>query len=278
MNILEILFYQPIYNLIVVFYRLLGDNLGLAVIAIAIVSRVAMIPLTSKQIKMAESSKEFQEKSKKIKKKFKNKQKQQEELLKLQQEYLPAQLSGCLPLIIQFIIFIVIYNILSGIITGGITSFNRVAYPFVPGFSEDYSVQSTFLGLIDLKASPAAINQFPNILPYLVLIVLVGVTQYFSFKIMTAARTTKKEEQKIQKKPKKKDDTEDFGEIMQRSSKQAATLMPILLTVISFNLPSGLSIYLITTSLFVILQQSILARRRKLAESQKLDQLNNSQS
>jgi YidC/Oxa1 family membrane protein insertase len=269
MNIFEILFYQPIYNLIVIFYHLLGDNLGLAIIAIAVFSRVILIPLTRRQIKMAESSREFSEKSKEIKKKHKNnKEKQTEELLKLQQEYLPAQIGGCLPLIFQLIVFINIYSVIRNLIQEGASGFNEIAYSFVPKFTSDVNVN--FLGnLFDLKIAPNSAES-SEILPYIVLLLLVGVTQYSSLKIMTGMRNRKKEEaekSKKQEKKKNKDkkEPEDFGEIMQRSTQQAMLIFPFLLMFISYGLPAGLSIYLITTSSFVILQQSVLyyIQRRK---------------
>jgi YidC/Oxa1 family membrane protein insertase len=255
------IFYEPLYNLIIVFYRLLGSNLGLSIIAIGILSRFVMIPLTLKQIKMAEKNKEFSAKVKEVKQKYKNdKQKQQQEMMKLQQEYLPGQLAGCLPLILQFIVFIYIYQIIRGLIDKGVQGFNDVAYSFVAKFPEDYSVNTSFLGL-DLKKS-ASQAEGSDLIAYLALVLLVGVTQYFSTKILMAIKDKKKDKSENLNKKKKKDtkSPDDFGEIMQQSTKQAMMLMPILLMFISYNLPSGLSIYLITTSAFVILQQLFIEK------------------
>ncbi len=269
MNIFEVLFYQPLYNIVIAFYHLLGDNLGLAIIAIAIVSRVILIPVTMRQVKMAESSREFNEKAKEVREKYKkDKEKQTEELLKLQQQYLPAQLGGCLPLILQFIIFINIYNIIRNLISQGASSFNEIAYPFVAPITGE--VDTSFLGgVFDLKFSPN--NVEGDALPYFILVVLVGITQYFSLKILSGIRNKQKAKQEKEKpkKKKKENEPEDFAEIMQRSTGQAMMIFPFLLMFISYGLPAGLSIYLITTSLFVILQQSIfykIKERRKEAK------------
>lgn len=218
---------------------------------------------------MAESSREFNEKAKEVREQFKNdKEKQTQELLKLQQEYLPAQLSGCLPLILQFIIFINIYSIIRGLISNGAESFNNIAYPFVEKVTTE--IDTSFLnGLFDLKIAPNSAEV--NILLYLFLVVLVGITQYFSMKILTGIRnkSKKKEEEKSTKKKKKNkkaNEPEDFSEIMQRSTNQAMNIFPFLLMFISYGLPAGLSIYLITTSLFVILQQSIFYKIRERRE------------
>lgn len=259
MNIFEILFYQPVYNLLIVFYRAFGENLGLSIIAIGILSRLIMMPLTLKQSKMAESGRAFSEKSKEIKKKFKNdKEKQQQELLKLQQEYLPAQLGGCLPLIFQFIVFINIYNVIRNIISTDGFGFNKFAYSFVEKFSDGYEINTNFLGIFDLHTTPGSVSG-TDLIPYLLLVIGVGIAQYFSVKVLSGLRNSDKKEEK-KKKEKDKDGPEDFGEIMQRSTKQVMFIMPIFLMFVSFSLPSGLSIYLITTSLFVILQQVVYYR------------------
>ena len=106
MDIFTVLFYQPIFNLMVVLYRLFSENLGLAIILIALISRLVTLPISLRQAKMMTTNKEMQEKLDAVKKKFKNeKEKLQQELAKVQSEYLPAQLAGCLPAILQFILF-----------------------------------------------------------------------------------------------------------------------------------------------------------------------------
>ncbi|MCA9386939.1 membrane protein insertase YidC [Candidatus Dojkabacteria bacterium] len=274
MNIFEVLFYQPLYNLIVGLYHLLGDDLGLAIIAVAILSRAVLIPITFRQVKMAESSREFNEKSKEIRKKYKkDKEKQTQELMKLQQEYLPAQLGGCLPMIFQLIVFINIYSVIRNLIAEGASGFNEIAYSFVPKLGE--TINGQFLGgLMDLKIAPNAVNG-TSLIPYIVLIIGVGIAQYSSLKILSGLRkkSEKKDDskEKESKKKKKKDDgMEDFAEIMQKSTQQAMLVFPFMLMFISFGLPTGLSVYLITTSIFVILQQSIFYKvkeRREKAEN-----------
>ncbi len=279
MNIFDTLLFQPIFNLIVVFYNLLGSNLGFAIIAIALVSRIILIPLTRRQMLMAEKSREFTEKSNEIKKKFKkNKEKQQQELIKLQQEYLPAQLGGCLPLIFQLILFIFIYRAIDEIVRNGVEGFNQIAYSFMPTFAEDYILNSNFLNILDLKLGAAQISGFPQIIPYIALVLLVGATQFFSTRLLTARSAAKRAENKKEGKKKKKksaDEPEDFGEIMQRSTQQAAMIMPIFFMFISYSLPSGLGIYLITTNLFVILQTLITT---KVSKNNLLNKQNDTKS
>ena len=66
MEIFSILFYQPLYNLLVVLYRLFGGELGLAIIAIAALARILTYPITKRQIEMAETSQDFSKKVKQV--------------------------------------------------------------------------------------------------------------------------------------------------------------------------------------------------------------------
>jgi len=67
--------YDLVFNILVVLYRLSGENLGIALIALALLSRIVMIPFTRKQLKNVDKNKEFQAKYQEIKKKYKNKKK-----------------------------------------------------------------------------------------------------------------------------------------------------------------------------------------------------------
>jgi YidC/Oxa1 family membrane protein insertase len=268
MDIFTILFYQPIFNLVVVLYRLFSENLGLAIIGIALLSRIVTIPITLRQIKMAESSREFNDKMKAIKEKHKNnKDKQNEELMKLQSEYLPSQIAGCLPLIVQFILLININHVINELFTNGANSFSQIAYPFVPTFAQGYQINQSFLG-INLSATPSSIG-FGNlgaVLPYLVLALLVGLSQYASTKILLGMQQKKKpvEESKPKKtKAKGIEEAPDFAEVMQKSTQQTAMILPFLLIFMSLNFPAGLSLYWTVQSGFVIIQQFIVEKFKR---------------
>lgn len=259
-NILNVLFYEPLYNGIVVLYRLFDQDLGMSIIAIALISRIIMFPVTVRQVKMTESGQEYKEKEKAIKEKYKNnKDTQKEELLKLQQEYLPTQLAGCLPMIFQLIFFIYIYRVLKNIIGEGVIHFNEIAYPFIEKFPDGYSMNTLFVGNVDLAASGSRFGIYSReAIPYILLTIGVGIAQYGSMKVLTSIRNKKKVNEKKPKK--KKNEPEDFAEIIQQSTQQAMMLMPVFIMFVSFNLPSGLSVYWISQSTFVIIQQLIVIK------------------
>lgn len=128
MEIFQILFYEPIFNLLMWFYSFVG-NLGWAILIVAVISRLITWPLTQRQIKQAESGKEFQNEIETIKKKYsKNQEKQAQELAKVQAKYLPGQLGGCLNLIIALILLVQVRNVIINLVNEGVHAFNEVAY------------------------------------------------------------------------------------------------------------------------------------------------------
>jgi YidC/Oxa1 family membrane protein insertase len=265
MDITVILFYQPIFNLIVFFYRLFGENLGFAIILIAILSRAITLPLIIKQKKSVVKNREFSDKMKGIKEKHKdNKEQREKELMALQSEYLPGQLAGCLPIILQLIFFINIYNVIINLVVKGPAAFNEYAYPFIEKFQEGYSLNYSFLGIFDLGKHPYDfVNAGLSFLPYLILMLLVGLTQYYSMKItmsMSQLIPNKTDKPKEKSNSKKEGNVakEDFAEILQQSTKQTMLLFPILYTFLSYNFQAGLALYWIIQSGFVIIQQPLI--------------------
>lgn len=265
MDIFSILFYQPLFNFTIVLYRLLGENLGLAIIAVALVSRLVTIPISLKQAKMAEQSKELNAKLKEVREKYKkDKEKQSQELLKIQSEYLPAQLAGCLPLIIQFIVLISINHIVTELFSKGASSFNAVAYSIVPQFAEGYAINYNFFGL-SLQFIPSQLLEtgLLTALPYVLLALLVAVSQYFSTKMMlgnTNVSTTEAKQGKSAKGKTKSEETPDFAEIMQQSTRNTMIILPALLFFMSLNFAAGLSLYWTVQSGFVIIQMLLFKR------------------
>lgn len=267
--------FDLVYNSLIVLYRALGGDLGLALIAIAIISRLLVLPFTLKQLKNVDKNKEFQKKYEEIKSKFKsNKEKQTQELAKLQSQYLPGQLSGCLTLILQLLLLIQINYVIRGLLKYGAEGFNTVAYSFVDKFPLDYQFDLTFLGnLLNLgeSAKDQGLTNFEKSWPYLVLAGILVFSQYFSMKILSGLTKPPEPEKKAKSekqkdKNKKKDEEPSFSEVFQNTNQQMALFFPLLLGFFSLNYPSGLSLYFATTSLFVIIQQMVMKRKTIFAK------------
>ncbi len=127
-SLIHTIFYQPIFNLLMLSYTWTG-SLGLAIIIIAGLSKIVTIPLTRKQLKSSEQLVEFQKLQEQIRKKYKkNKEKLNEELAKLGAKFLPVQLGGCLPMIITIVLLLQIRSVVINLVDRGFHAFNEVAY------------------------------------------------------------------------------------------------------------------------------------------------------
>src|ERR1700692_4244865 len=104
------------YLLAVAYSVVPAHNLGLAIILLTCVVMLALFPLTAKQARSMISMQKVQPEIKRLQQKYKNdKQKQNEEILKFYQENKINPLAGCLPLVMQFPIFISLFHVLRGV-------------------------------------------------------------------------------------------------------------------------------------------------------------------
>ena len=85
-------------------------NYGVAIIVLTILVRVAMAPLTAKQMRSMRRMGEVQPRTREIQEKYKDdKQRQSQEMMKLYRETGVNPLGGCLPMLLQFPVFIGLY-------------------------------------------------------------------------------------------------------------------------------------------------------------------------
>lgn len=103
-------FLVPIIKLLSWFYRLTG-NYGVAIIIFTLITRLILYPLMRKQYYSMAKMQELQPKMKKLREEFKeNKEKLNKEMMKLYQEEGINPLSGCLPMLMQFPILIILWR------------------------------------------------------------------------------------------------------------------------------------------------------------------------
>lgn len=236
-TIFHTIFYQPILNLLVFLYNVLpGHDIGLAIIAMTVIIKLVLLPLSKQSIKSQKSLQNLQPKIDELKKKYaNNKEEQGRAMMQLYKEEKVNPFSSCLPLIIQlpflWAVFIVFKNGLSGQALNNIYSF----------ISNPGAINPISLGFIDLSK--------PNI----VLAILAGAAQFWQAKMMTTKRPEVKG-------PGAKD--EDMMAIM---NKQMLYMMPVLTVVIGMTFPGGLALYWLVTTLLTALQQLYLFKQKENA-------------
>lgn len=89
---------------------------GIAIILVTVIIRIILLPLNIKQTRSSIVMSELQPETKKIQEKYKNDpQKSQQEMMKLYKEKGASPLSGCLPMLIQWPVFIALYYVFNNL-------------------------------------------------------------------------------------------------------------------------------------------------------------------
>lgn len=239
------------------FYDLI-PNYGVAIILLTAAVRLAMVPLTIKQMRSMQQMQKLQPEIKRIQAKYKgDRQKLGEEMTKLYREQQVNPLGGCLPLLLQFPIFIALYQVFiacGAALSGGKCPTGYVGVRYLPEGSAlrraIINQQAGFLGM-DLGDSPSFALRSDGLLvalPYIALIVLMAVTTWYQQKQMTATQSGPQAAQ------------------MQMLGK----IMPLMLAAFSISLPAGVSVYWVASNIWTIGQQHLLLGRgaQKMAEDE----------
>src|SRR5919199_2505006 len=94
-------------------HNTIGFGWGLSIIGLTIVIRLAILPLTFKQVRSMQEMQRFSPEMKRIRERYKDdKKRQNEELMKLYQEHGFNPLGSCLPLVLQLPFFFGLYQTL----------------------------------------------------------------------------------------------------------------------------------------------------------------------
>ncbi len=222
----QIIFYRPILNVLVYFYETIaGHDFGIAIILVTLLIRLVLYPLFHKGAKHQMALQRLQPKIKKIQELHKNdKQKQTEALMGLYKEHGVNPFLSIVLLVVQLPILIALYRIiLSGLGAGGIGS---GLYSFIP---EPHAINALFLGILDLKQRS------------IILVLLAALAQYFQSKLA------------IYRAP-----NAGPPSPAERMARQMVFIGPIITVVIFYNLPAGVGLYWLISSLFSIIQQLIV--------------------
>lgn len=234
------LIYQPVYNILVFFYNVVpGHDFGIAIILTTLFIKTLFIPLSRKQIESQKKMQELQPKLKEIQKKYKdNKEEQTKAMMALYKEHKTNPLGGCLPLIVQLIVLIAIYQVIVSITKAGLTINQSDLYAFVenPGM-----VNHIFLHFLDLTK------------PNYVLAFLSAIAQYVQVKMLFQS-------QKKDAPAKAPTDEPDFAEIM---NKQMLYLGPGITFFIGVTFPAALALYWLFSTLFMIFQQMVIFKAKQ---------------
>lgn len=237
MNLFHLIFYQPLLNILILFYQYLpGKDFGAAIIFLTILIRILFYPLTAQSIKSQKSLEGFQSKIKEIQEKHKeNKEEQAKAMTEFYRKEKINPFSGCLPLLIQLPIIIALYQVFQkGLIAEEMVNL----YSFV---SQPGQINPYFLGVLNLTQ------------PNLFLAILAGIFQFLQTK-MTFPKNSKTERKKI-----------PMAQFSQMIQKQMLYFFPFITFLFLLRLPAAVGLYWLITTLLAIIQQYFIFKRIKYA-------------
>lgn len=228
--------YEPLYNGLVFLVGLIpSHDVGLAVIALTILVRIILFPLSQRAIATQMQMKEIAPKVEALKEKYKDKREEQgRAILALYKEHNIRPFAGFALLLVQLPVLIGLYWVFA---FGGLPDIDTsILYSFVqppPG------VDMLFLGLIPMNGHS------------LVLAFLAGLTQFAYTRLSMGKRQ-----------PVTKPAGQSFSSDMQRSlDLQMRYFLPIILAVASYYVVAAAPLYWATGNLFMIAQEYIRGRR-----------------
>ncbi|PIX62145.1 hypothetical protein CO057_01185 [Candidatus Uhrbacteria bacterium CG_4_9_14_0_2_um_filter_41_50] len=239
MNIFFTVLYQPIYNLLVLFYDILPFNdIGLAIILLTLIIKGILFPFTFKTLKSQRDMQAIQPKIAQIREEYKNdKEKMATELMSVYKNNNVNPLASCLPLLIQLPIFIALFRVLRD----GLGTVNAdILYSFIPN---PEIMNTMFLRLIDLT-----VVSIP-------LAILAAIAQFYQAKQTMARKPAKEVAGKL--------GTQD--EMMaDNMSKMMLYFIPVMTLGIGVtSLPGGVMLYWLVTTLLTVVLYSIFLPKQK---------------
>ncbi len=240
-------FYIPLYNALVGLYSFTALDFGLAIVALTVIIKFALLPLSRKQIASQKDLQRIQPQIKEIQQKHKDdRQKAAQETMRLYKENNISLGAGCLPLIFQIIVFFAMYRVIINITNRDeFLVLKDDLYAFVPVVDK---LSETSLGILALGA------------PNAFLAVVTALAQWYQIYMMQQV-ASKKKAQEPQKEVKKTDGTPeqpDFATIMQ---KQMLFIIPGMTLFIGLTFPAGLTLYWLTSTIFTVIQQWFVMRQ-----------------
>lgn len=254
------IFYYPVLNLLVIFHNILFDNLGLAIIAIAIIFRFLLLPLMKRQTEMTKKMSSLKPQIAALQKKYKNNpEKLSQEQIKLYKKvgYNPL---GCL---VTFVPQLLVLSVLIQVIRNVTESNLDGIYPFLQGWLDNggsFSINTHFL-VWDLTKSyneiSAEFGRFSTqSLFYLFLSLLVGFSQYLMTKFTQVMQNPFGED--VEKNKGKKQGNISPEDMQKKMSKSFMFILPFTTVFIAISTPAALSLYWAIQSFMLVIQYVIL--------------------
>jgi YidC/Oxa1 family membrane protein insertase len=226
---------QPLIDLfkavLVFFHDSVGLQWGSAIIALTILVRALLLPLTFKQFHSMQRLAHLQPEIKKLQDKYKgDKERLNQEMMGFYRENKVNPFASCLPMVAQFPVFISLYYMLR-------TDLRREICPEINGPGSDHyhtpipcgsTGDSSFLFIHDLTSKATGVT--------LVILIILYVGSQMASTLLMSTTTD-------------------------RTQRMLFLALPFLFVTFVIRFPAGLLVYWITTNIWTIAQQAIIRKR-----------------
>jgi len=225
---------QPLLNGLVLLYEYVAfEDLGVAIILLTVLVRIILFPLFHKTAKHQKIAQRIQPEVKKIQSKHKNdREAQTKALMALYQEHRVNPLTPIFLLILQLPILFALYRLF---INGFNSDSIALLYSFVP---EPQNITQTFLGIIALDK----VN--------IPLVITAAAAQYVQGVLAVGRPSSRK----------------NLTGQAAKMAKMSVYIGPVIALVVLFRLPAAVGLYWLTSTLFSIIQQTIVNRSMREEE------------
>lgn len=235
--------YDFFYNVLIGLTNLFPSaSIGVAVIALTIIVKLILVPLTYRSIKNQIIQKKLQPKLNEIKKNVTDTKEQSEQIMALYREHKTNPFAGCLLVIIQIPIIFALY----AVFLQGLEITPDKLYGFIRIPTE---LHTMFLGL-DLTDKS------------IILAVLAGLSQFIQMQLSPALRATKQDKNKPQEELPAQ---QQFMESMQKSMKYS---MPVMIGIFGYLVPAAVALYWVVSNIFTIIQELVIRKKMIASEAE----------
>lgn len=238
-------FFDAIAGLLAWFYEIPGVGYGGAIALLTITVMIIVTPLTLKGTRSMMTMQALAPEMKRIQQQYADDRvKMNEELLAFYKENQINPIGGCLPLLLQMPVFIILYQVINGLTRRGDDGTFDPKYLSESSSlyqSLDDATEVLSFG-IDLSRSAANALQssFVEGLPYIAMILVVAATSYIQQKQISGRNPNAE---------------------MPQQQKILLRVMPIFFAFISFNFAAALVVYFLVSNLYRIGQQAYISKK-----------------
>lgn len=270
MNLFELIITQPILNLLLTIYQVIGD-FGVSIIIFAVVVKFALWPITKANLRQSKKIRDLQPQLAEIKKNARgNRNAEVIQTMVLYRENGVKQGRTILTSIIQVMIFITLFTALNIVVRR--TEIARFAYKPVAEFSRvkeltsEKEFEPKLFGVVHLSEKAFPFESRSSVFLFATAIFSSWV-QYYLMKQMNAGKKVRKFSEIMKEAADGKE--ADQAELNALVSKNMSAMLPILMFLTMINFYGAITFYYFVSNLIQFIQQKMILNQKEETSTKK---------